>query len=237
MLSGIYKFTNKANGKIYIGQAANVDERLKRHFLNHNNSNLKDYNTYFYRSLRKYGWDNFEIETIENVEIERLNEREEYWVSYYDSFKQGYNGNRGGESVTERAEEHPMAKLTNEQVLQIKEVLLNTKELQEDICKRYNVCQTIISQINLGKKWSSIGDYSYPIRPMEGKKGEDNWKSIFTDEEVVKIRTRYTLESGKKIYEDYKDICSYTTLERVLIGKTFSHLPVYSKKTKQWINK
>ena len=43
MNSGIYKWTNKINGKIYIGQAQNLGVRYNSHFNNHNNENLKDY--------------------------------------------------------------------------------------------------------------------------------------------------------------------------------------------------
>ena len=65
MLSGIYKFENNENGKIYIGQAQNLGVRYNNHFNNHNNKNLKDYNTKFYRALRKYGFECFTYSILE----------------------------------------------------------------------------------------------------------------------------------------------------------------------------
>jgi predicted GIY-YIG superfamily endonuclease len=32
MTSGVYRITNKFNGKIYIGQSMNMEKRLKAHF-------------------------------------------------------------------------------------------------------------------------------------------------------------------------------------------------------------
>ena len=54
-------------------------------------------NTKFHRALRKYGKDGFIWEVIEEVDNDKLNEREIYWISYYNSYKQGYNSTTGGD--------------------------------------------------------------------------------------------------------------------------------------------
>ena len=51
----------------------------------------------------------------------------------------------------------------------------------------------------------------------------------------VFLRNRYVKESGRAIYEDYKERVSYSTLEAVLIGGTYPYLPIYLKKDKKWI--
>ena len=76
-------------------------------------------------------------------------------------------------------------------------------------------------------------------------------KSIeFTDDDAVEsilnflnykkdntlIRKRYVKESAKSIYQDYKDRVSFQTLQQILWGRYYSHLPIYKKKEKQWIN-
>lgn len=238
-MMGIYKFENNINHKVYIGQSCSVETRYSQHFHNHKNKKLHDYNTKFYRALRKYGFENFTFSIIEQKEDyskQELNELEQKWIAYYNSYENGYNSNRGGERVTERGEEHPMAKLTNNQVLEIKELLLNTCLTQGEIGKKYGVSETTIVYINNGQKWSFLGKYSYPIRKQGTmRNGSKNPKAIFTDEEVNEIRHRYVNESGKKIYKDYEDKCSYTTFERILIGKTYTNLPIYKKKEKKWI--
>lgn len=238
-MMGIYKFENNINHKVYIGQSCSLENRYKQHLHNHKNPKLHDYQTKFYSALRKYGFENFTFSIIEQQEEyskEELNNLERKWIEYYNSYEEGYNSNRGGEKVTERGEDHPMAKLTNEQVLQIKDLLLNSLETQEEIAKKFNVSSATIVYINNGYKWSFIGKYDYPIR-QQGimRTGSKNPKAIFTNDEVMEIRKRYVNESGKKIYESYKDRCSYTTFERVLIGKTYTNIPIYKKKEKKWI--
>lgn len=57
----IYKYTNKINGKIYIGQTKQqLEIRHYKHL-----TQLND-NTYFHRAIKKYGINNFILEIIED---------------------------------------------------------------------------------------------------------------------------------------------------------------------------
>lgn len=85
----IYKYTNKINGKVYIGRTCQTLEARA-------NGNGKGYKhcTYFYRAIQKYGWENFEGEIIENgLNDEEAGKRELYWISEFDSTnkEKGYN--------------------------------------------------------------------------------------------------------------------------------------------------
>lgn len=97
-ICGIYKFTNKVNGKVYIGQSVNISQRKNMHFFNSYKLDNRDSKTYFHKAIRKYGVDNFEHEIIELCPKEKLNEREMYWIAYYhsDDRKHGYNLTKGG---------------------------------------------------------------------------------------------------------------------------------------------
>ena len=66
-MKGIYKFTNKINGKSYIGQSVQLETRYNSHKRNYNNSNLSVYNSKFYRAIRKYGFENFDYEILISV--------------------------------------------------------------------------------------------------------------------------------------------------------------------------
>lgn len=90
----IYKITNKVNGKVYIGQTHfTVEYRFRQHL---KNFNIEHRQQPLYKAFAKYGIDNFTVETLEEVEHSKLNEREMYWIAYYDSFRNGYNANLGG---------------------------------------------------------------------------------------------------------------------------------------------
>lgn len=87
----IYKITNKVNNKVYIGQTRyTIEFRWRQH--QHKNDN-----TYFHNAIHKYGIENFEVEMLEEVDVELLNEREIFYIAKYDSFNSGYNLTIGGD--------------------------------------------------------------------------------------------------------------------------------------------
>ena len=63
-------------------------------------------------------------------------------------------------------------------------------------------------------------------------------EKIFTDEEVIEFRKRYVNETGRQIYNSINGQrrCAYQTFESALIGMSFKHLPIYLKRTNEWIN-
>ena len=94
----IYKITNKINGKIYVGQTIkNYEERFRQHRLNYNKEYFSQ--IVLYKAFKKYGIENFSFEMIEEVEREKLDEREKYWIEYYNSYFNGYNSTLGGRLV------------------------------------------------------------------------------------------------------------------------------------------
>ena len=101
---GIYKYQNKINGHIYIGQSINLEQRKCNHKNAAFNENACDYNCQFHQAIRKYGWDNFDYEVIAEITPEEysqslLNELEKFFIKYYNSFENGYNATEGGDHV------------------------------------------------------------------------------------------------------------------------------------------
>jgi group I intron endonuclease len=91
----IYKLTSP-NGKIYIGQTINKKQRI----YNYKKSSFKN-QIKLWNNCNKYDWnpaDSFEMieECLCGENKCYLNEREKYWVQYFDSFKNGLNCNEGG---------------------------------------------------------------------------------------------------------------------------------------------
>jgi group I intron endonuclease len=85
----IYKTTNLINDKIYIGKTVK----------NKDNSSYIGSGTALKKAILKYGIDNFKRETIEECETDLIDEREIYWIDFYNTTdrKIGYNIATGGE--------------------------------------------------------------------------------------------------------------------------------------------
>lgn len=97
----IYKITNDLTNEIYIGQTKlTLRERLLRHISDARASfecRRREF-CYFHRKIMFYGPEHFHIELIETVPQEEVNEREQYWIEFYDTYKNGYNSTLGGQN-------------------------------------------------------------------------------------------------------------------------------------------
>lgn len=108
-ISGIYMIKNKIDNKLYIGQSKDVKCRWINHKSrlncnNHPNNKLQN-------AWNKYGEENFDFILLEECNQDIIDEREIYWISYYNSANRdyGYNLSTGGECSCEGV------KLTQEQ--------------------------------------------------------------------------------------------------------------------------
>ena len=91
----IYKIWNEVNDNLYIGQTStSISARWSNH-----KQKSKEENTHLYLAMRKYGIDKFHIEEIEEVANSALNEREKYWINFYNSYYNGYNSTLGGDGA------------------------------------------------------------------------------------------------------------------------------------------
>ena len=85
-ISGIYKITNTVTGDFYIGSSKNVKRRWNEHKCQ--SAWNKQPNNQMYLDMRKYGVDKFEFQILEEVEIDKLKEKEQYFI---ETLKPTYN--------------------------------------------------------------------------------------------------------------------------------------------------
>lgn len=90
----IYKFENKKNGKVYIGQSINPEKRKLEHL--YGRKTRQD--TYFDRVLKKQGIENFNFEIIDCANsTKEIDELEKKYIELYNAIKpNGYNILKGG---------------------------------------------------------------------------------------------------------------------------------------------
>ena len=90
----IYKISNLVNGKIYVGKTKQqLEKRMNQH-----KHNSKTVNSGISAAIRKYGWENFKVEVLEICPIDKLDEREIFWIAKLNSkAPAGYNLTDGGD--------------------------------------------------------------------------------------------------------------------------------------------
>jgi group I intron endonuclease len=189
---GIYKITSPS-GKIYIGQSTNINKRWKLHigmYFSHGINKIK-------RSLLKYGPENHIFEIIEECTLEQLNEREIYWINYYNSVKEGLNISLGGEGGN-----------------MIEEIKLKISKAKKDhICYQNSERGNKISKKLKGRKniWGKG-------KEKQGLKQENKFK-----QHLIKLHSKPIIQMDKNnnIIEEYSSILeasNHTLIHRENIG-------------------
>lgn len=93
----VYCFTNKVNGKVYVGKTKNIEKRYNEH------KGADGRCPAFHNAIAKYGIDGFKFHILNeyNIEKEAL-DAEIYYISQYRSNirKYGYNLTEGGDGTS-----------------------------------------------------------------------------------------------------------------------------------------
>lgn len=142
----VYIHRNKINNKAYIGQTCQVPVRRWERGLNYVCS------THFYRSIKKYGWDNFEhIIFATDLTQNQANHMEKLLIAFFDTTNQkyGYNMRLGGEN----------SKLNEQTRKKIKDALSKNPPF---LGKKHNE----ESKMNMRLHWNG-GKKPIPIRCIE----------------------------------------------------------------------
>lgn len=235
LIIGIYKIENLLEQKVYIGQSVNVERRLKEHGYGQGKRIPLDI------AILDQGKENFTFELIEECSVTELNDRETYWILFYKKTNKMYNCNNGGEQNS-IGENNGRAKLSSQDIVDIRTAYQNRKH-RKDVYEKYKDKITFNSFANIwsGRTWSHIMPEVYTEESKlyyskQATVGELSSFAIFSDSEVIKLRQRYVKETAKEIWKDYKDKIAYNSMQKLLCGSSYQHLPIYKKKTKEWIN-
>lgn len=169
--------------------------------------------------MRKYGIENFQVTILESgIKRELLDEREIYWIAYYDSYNNGYNETKGGRGCQGLAGEmHPKHKLTLQDVRDIRYRYAACVESVHQIFMDYSnkIKRSGFKKIYTWQTWKNILPeldteaakcwHNSKAKTLYGSSGESNPRSILTEQQVKDIRKRYELgESVAAIHLDYK---------------------------------
>ena len=227
-MGAIYCFTNLINNKKYIGQSVDPNQRYRAHKSSANNSESHEYDSLFHRAIRKYGFDNFKYEILQETnDQDLLNRLEVFYIAYYNSQSPGgYNILEGGKNSlrgpmpyeTRKKLTWAQAKLTEDEVIMLRLAYANNespKQIYDEFYKdrlHYNSFLNIWS----GRRYKNI----MPEVIQNGRRKKLN-------ENIVKqIRLEYSNEktSYDKIAEKYG--ISKSTVADIIKEKTWKNVQI-----------
>ena len=202
----IYKITNKLNNKIYIGQTIKT---VNKRFQQHKNNSNKDYfsQIVLYKAFNKYGIENFICETLEEVPNDKLDEREKYWIEFYDSYFNGYNSTLGGRAT----------QLYNWDVDDIIEKyyeLKSARKVAKEIGCDHSTIDRILNE-NGVKRFTPSQQQSKPVRFINNDGIEFEFQTT-TEAANWLIENKYTKMTNPKIVR--QEICDRIKKKKKYLG-------------------
>lgn len=238
---GIYKITNKNNGKVYIGQSNNIERRLAEHKKEHS-VNIDDY-------IQILGVENFDFEVLEECSLEEIDKKEQEYIKKYNSCEKGYNHQIGGMNNSV-GEGNGRALVAEEQIKFIRSCYAKHCQPKE-IFNEYFKDILSLSQFQSiwqGRSWAYIMPEVYTEENKNFYKTGAKVKELaVTPSELFEYRKYYVTHSAKQVYEkflsDHKDNqnigLSERSFSRVLQGdvresSVYNTVPLYKKSLKSW---
>ena len=196
---GIYCIKNLINNKCYIGQSQDIMYRWRREkmFLN---GDATAWNAHLQNAWKKYGEENFSFSIIEECPIDKLDEREIFWIAYFDSFNNGYNNTIGGSGMRGMPAWNKGIKLSDEYKLKLSEAHKNYQHTEE---QKKKISEKLVGENNphYGKDGfaSSRGSVVYCVTLQRFFGSAEDAARTLTQEGIAKPNAHCILNCCKNI--------------------------------------
>ena len=222
----IYKIENLINHKIYIGLTNNIVRRRSRHF-----TDLRCHrhdNHFLQKEFDLYGEQNFSFEVLFEGDVteQQIGEKEKEYIKKYDSYKNGYNQNEGGNFGASNGG----TSLTQSDIFNILAALEFKSRPGQILAEIYGVSRTTISRIKRGVNHNQYKE-EYEKMPIEQR--QEIYK-IFCDSTnflekkacstIIKSKRKLTEEQVLMILVnfEYKIIPIAEMAKRVGVASTYT---------------
>lgn len=218
--SGIYCIENIETNKKYIGQAVDIQDRWRRHIgdLNRN----AHCNDYLQNAWNKYGKDGFKFYIIESCDVEQLDEKEIYYIDFYNTMDRnyGYNMKSGGQLSSNKYSDEVKQKMSQS----VKASYENSN--LRDIRKKNAINQW--SNIEIKQKIMGVNNGMYGKQHTEEakqkmsakKKGKQSWRRNTTPVFCIELNKQFNdaTEAGNELSIDGSAILKVCRGERKTCG-------------------
>ena len=175
------------NGKRYIGVT------IKNPEIRWNNGKGYRQNTYFYRAIQKYGWDNIEHECFTVESIGLMNYWERILIHHYNTIipEFGYNHTSGGERIDGcYYSEHTKKKISK---------AMKGREVSTETRQKLSIALKGRTSPTKGKKFPPMSEETKK-KLSEAMKGKTNRKGYKHSEET-KRKISETLKRKRTVYK------------------------------------
>lgn len=231
----IYKFTNKLNGKSYIGQTVHtLAKRISGHMFGANNGS----EILFARALRKYSLEGFTSEILDKATtLQELNDLEVFYIDKFNtnvcSGGRGYNLTSGGQGMKDfRHDEETkdfisriqVERFTNpverEKVSSQMRKIWKREEYRASREKRCPVSQDVLVRLNdLSTSWDDIAEI-FEVSPTTAKK----WfrffsivkRNVLSGSKLRLRRKPWAKEEDDRLMSLYGEQMLCTVISRIL---------------------
>lgn len=201
MTCGIYKIENLINHKIYIGQSVEIEHRFQRH-----KCAQDDY--VIHKALRKYGIENFSFTIIEECLPELLDEKENYWIAYYNSLiPNGYNMILGGNHYSGLARRKAVEQYS------LDGQYIATYESVKEAAQKTNSLETAISACCHDRRnytndfqWKFV-DSNKEIKKIEKRKNK-----------IIKVKIIQQIDENNNIVNEFSSIAEAHRQTGISVG-------------------
>lgn len=225
-MSIIYCYTNILNGKKYVGQTINPEQRKQAHKSEAFNEKAPQYNSPFHRAIRKYGLENFNYEILAEVENPKeLDDLEIYYIKFFNTqIHNGYNIKPGGEGgsypCSPEAKEKLMwnhGMLSEEEVIFLRKAYAEKKSPSKIYNELYKDKMHYNSFLNIwtGQRYKTVMPEVFTQKKRHTKLTEEIVKNIRLDREINKISYDLLAKKYNISKSTIADICKYRTWKNI----------------------
>ena len=224
MFSCIYLWTNLENGKHYVGQATHFYQRMT-------NYKNKGATPKLQNAINKYGIDNFDIIILEKCNVDSLDEREQYWMDFYQTLdkNKGYNVLRAEETPGEnfsQGSKNNRAVLTEDEVDEIRVSIYCDRQDPLKVFAYYKdkISYDAFCKAYRGETWKNVdSSMIYDLNKTKERKCKSKAKLSVDDVKLIRERAKNG-ESITSIFLDYSEICGRNTIKRVVNNETWKNI-------------